>query len=280
VRAPFPVFFIALLLPSFLCAADPNDDLVKSARRGDAESVRFFLLAGADANAVGESGETALMLTRKGGHEEAAAALVEAGAGELFFAPVEGPDGAAAAPGRAIPSRNAMETRDAFAPYTPEEWIVSPLEEPEGDVPAGTTPPECDIRGVLSCFDAAHLRVDILLHHDVSSDRTVGFGVKLAYEGGVNEYFTYYPGLNRLYYLRETLGRIQKSHRLNGDESSDTAGFAGRDVYLLVDKNSHMAGEKGQSYRVGAVFYSLTLDRRMYGRLEDSTPAVNLRYTR
>lgn len=279
-RSPLLAFLTVLLFPVSLCAADLNDDLIKSVQRGDAERARFFLLAGADVNAVSESGETALMLARKGGHDETAAALVEAGARELFFAPIEGPGDETRMPELALPSRSAMAVEDAFAPYTPEEWIVSPLEEPEGDIPAGTTPSECDIRGVLSCFDAAHLRVDLLLHHDVSSDQTVGFGVKLAYDGGVNEYFTYYPGLNRLYYLRETLGRIQKSHRLGGGRSSDTAGFSGRDVYLLIDKNSHMAGEKGLSYRVGAVFYSMTLDRKLSGHLEDLTVAVNLRYTR
>jgi hypothetical protein len=279
-RALLLALIASILFPLAARAGEIDSDFIKSVQRGDMESARFFILAGADVNAISEKGETALMLARKGGHEEAVAALKEAGARELFFAPIDEPGEEIGSPEREFASRSALEVQDAFAPYTPEEWIVSPLEEPEGDIPAGTTPPESDIRGVLSCFDGIHLRVDILLHHEVSSDKTVGFGVKLAFEGGVSEYLTYFPGLNRLYYVRETLGRIQKSHRLTGDRSSDSAGFSGRDVYLLIEKNAHMAGEKGRSYRVGAVFYSMTLDRTLNGRLEDLTVAVNLRYTR
>lgn len=280
VRAPLCAIFTFFLFPMSLLSADLNDDLVKSVQRGDMEGVRFFLLAGADVNAVSDKGETALMLARKSGHEEAVAVLREAGARELFFAPIDEPGNVTGMPERALPSRSALEVPDAFAPYTAEEWIVSPLEEPEGDIPAGTTPSESDIRGVLACFDGTHLRVDILLHQEISSDGTAGFGVKLAYEGGVNEYLTYFPGLNRLYYVRETRGRIQKSHRLTGDSTSDSAGFSGRNVYILIEKKAHMAGEKGRTYRVGAVFYSMTLDRTLSGHLEDLTIAVNLRYTR
>ncbi len=80
--------------------------------------------------------------------------------------------------------------------------------------------------------------------------------------------------------MRETLGRIQKSHRLFGEGPSDTAGFTGKNVYILIEKNAHMAGERGRPYRVRAVFYSLTLDRDLAGRIEDLTIPVDLRYTR
>lgn len=279
-RVLYPVLVCFLLLPLTTLAGVLDADFIKSVQRGDMERVHFFLLTGADVNAVSEKGETALMLARKGGHAEIAEALKEAGAKELFFAPVDEPGEGAKITENALPWRSALEVQDAFAPYTPGEWVVSPLEEPEGDVPSGTTPPESDINGVLSCFDGTHLRVDIILRFEVSSDKTVGFGVKLAFEGGVSEYFTCFPGLNRLYYVREALGEIKRSHRLTGDRYGDSGGSYGRDVYILINKDAHMAGEKGKTYYVKAAFYSMTIDRTLTGRIEDRTIGVNLRYTR
>jgi hypothetical protein len=293
-RFAFSALLLASVLPpAAVRAGEADSDFIESIRRADLASARFLLAAGADVNALSERGETALMLARRGGNDDAVAMLKEAGARELFFAPLGKPApeggvpggpcsgaGGAPEPARPPPLRSAAEVDDAFAPYTPQDWIVSPLEEPEGDAPAGTTPPECDIRGVLSCADASHLRVDIVLHREIAADRTAGFGVKLSYDEGVNEYFTYFTGLDRLYYVRETFGRIQKSHRLFGEGSSDNAGFAGKNVYILIEKNAHMAGERGRPYRVRALFFSLTLDGDLTGHIEDCTIPVDLRYTR
>ncbi|MGE5558842.1 MAG: hypothetical protein ACM3WV_09555 [Bacillota bacterium] len=65
-----------------------------------------------------------------------------------------------------IPRRPADEVEDVYEPYTASEWIISPDEEDEGDQNVSNAP-ECDIRGVIACYDVNYLRVDILLHNSL-----------------------------------------------------------------------------------------------------------------
>ncbi len=56
-----PVLLIALLVPPVSNARDINRDLLEAAKKGDTAAVEALIASGADANAKGLSGETALM---------------------------------------------------------------------------------------------------------------------------------------------------------------------------------------------------------------------------
>lgn len=66
-----------LCLSASLIAAEPNIELLKAAKMGDASKVRALLEKGADANTTGEQGATPLMIASARGHLEAAKALIE-----------------------------------------------------------------------------------------------------------------------------------------------------------------------------------------------------------
>ena len=74
------VIVIAVLFNSAVFARDINRDLVDAALVGDADSAAALLKQGADANAAGEFGKSALMFAAEVGNDEVVKLLVEHGA--------------------------------------------------------------------------------------------------------------------------------------------------------------------------------------------------------
>jgi len=100
----------------------------------------------------------------------------------------------------AVPSRDSMKVSDVTEAYNPD-WIIGPTEESVGDHQVSNAS-ECDIRGIISCYDDNQLRVDILLNSSVTKKVDVWYAVKFEYTD-VNEYYTYYPSSNTLVYEKE-----------------------------------------------------------------------------
>ncbi len=73
---PLAASLLVVLLPA-LAAADPKEDLLAAARRGDAETVRTLLARGADVNARTPYGATPLALAADKGHVEVVKVLLE-----------------------------------------------------------------------------------------------------------------------------------------------------------------------------------------------------------
>ncbi len=73
---------LALLAPLTAHAGDLNADLLKAAWEGQTEAVKALLAKGADVNAKGREGETALMWAEKHGRSEIVQLLKQAGAKE------------------------------------------------------------------------------------------------------------------------------------------------------------------------------------------------------
>ena len=72
----------ALLIPIPAYAQDVKSQLIEAAKNGDTVSIKALLEAGADVNAKGEDGKTALMIVEELGHTEIVDLLKQAGAGE------------------------------------------------------------------------------------------------------------------------------------------------------------------------------------------------------
>src|SRR4030042_4058376 len=158
------------------------------------------------------------------------------------------------------PRRNATKVDDVFSPYTADEWIVSPEEEPTEDEDVSNAA-ECDIYGVIACYDDEYLRVDIILNNSISYDWLTVYAIKLEYSS-MSEYYTYHTDSDELIYEKEKKGKITETKVLTEEESNDFAGVSGSgyeeddDVYFIISKKNHISGEKGNRYYLTCRFYS------------------------
>jgi ankyrin repeat protein len=78
--ALFVLLFFLQQHPTFLVAADAEDDLFDAVTNDSAKDVHMALRAGADINAIGRGGQTALMFATLGGKTSALVALLDKGA--------------------------------------------------------------------------------------------------------------------------------------------------------------------------------------------------------
>lgn len=183
-----------------------------------------------------------------------------------------------------IPRRDATEVDDVFEPYTAEDWVVSPDEEPTEDQEVDNAP-ECDIRGVIACYDPDYLRVDILLESDVSFKWDVCYAIKVEYEGLI-EYYTYFVIDKKFVYEKERDGKIVKSKTLTDKNSYDTAGITSSgenendDIYFIIDKKDHIGGEKGNRYYLTTYFMSCYIDKKGKLNIADETIPIQLEFER
>lgn len=184
----------------------------------------------------------------------------------------------------AAPKRYALKVADVVEAYDPD-WIVSPYEEPKGDHSVSNAP-ECDIRGVIACYDSNQLRVDILLHNPVKRKVEVWYAVKFEYADNLNEYFTYYPGDNTFIYEKEKNGEIVSKKTLDVSNDSDFAGVTSSggvndtDIYIIIDKDEHIGGSRGKQYYLTTTFYSGYIDKKDTMQVADKTIPVDLYFTK
>ena len=74
------ILVMFVVMSPLLLFADINEDLIEAAKNGRTDEVRNLLDAGAEVNAEGEHGETALMWATENGHFEVGRVLLNAGA--------------------------------------------------------------------------------------------------------------------------------------------------------------------------------------------------------
>jgi len=175
-------------------------------------------------------------------------------------------------------SRNSKKVNDVNKGYSVDEWVVSPEEEPQGDEQVNNAP-ECDIRGVISCYDDDQLRVDILLTHQVSYKFTVWYAIKFEYTDEIH-YYTYYPKEDKLFFEIVQNGEITKSEEL-GEDSKDYAGVTSSgdkesgSVYIIIDKDLHIGGDKGKRYYLTTTIFS-GVNNNNEMKVADEAMTVNL----
>ncbi|MCL6590913.1 MAG: hypothetical protein K6U80_13295 [Firmicutes bacterium] len=178
--------------------------------------------------------------------------------------------------------RDATEVDDVFEPYTADNWIVSPDEEPTGDQEVNNAP-ECDIYGVIACYDDDYLRVDILLNNGISYELDTFYSVKFEYES-TTEYYTFYIDSEELVYEKENNGKITERKTLTGKNSRDTAGVTGAgsldaaDVYLIINKQDHIRGAKGKRYYLTCTFFSGFINESNKLRIADETIKMDIEF--
>lgn len=183
-----------------------------------------------------------------------------------------------------IPDRYATKVNNVNQPYSPDDWIVSPTEEPAGDQTAPNAL-ETDIKGVISCYDANYLRVDILLNNSVSNKWKVYYSIKFEYDN-LNEYYTYYPDSEELVYEHEVNGKITKSITLDTKKSDDYAGVTSsgsmknNDIYFIINKNNHLEGQTGKTYYLTTSFESVYVDTKGNLVTSDDTIDVDLYFVK
>ena len=180
------------------------------------------------------------------------------------------------------PRRDATEVDDVFEPYTADDWIVSPDEESTGDEDVNNAE-ECDIRGVIACYDDDYIRVDILLENSITYDWAVWYAIKLEYEG-MNEYYTYYTDTEKLVYEKEKGGKIVKTKTLAKADSNDVAGVSDSgdgendDVYFIINKEDHIGGDEGKRYFLTCEFLSGYLSKTDKIVVADETIPVEMEF--
>ncbi|MEW6196842.1 MAG: hypothetical protein AB1521_16970 [Bacteroidota bacterium] len=178
--------------------------------------------------------------------------------------------------------RMSTKVSDVFEPYTADDWIISPNEEPNGPDDE-YDPEECDIYGVISCYDNNHLRVDILLTNNISFDWLTVYAIKLEYEG-MNEYYTYHTDSKELIYEKEVDGKIVKTERISSENGKDVAGVSNSgekdnaDVYFIINKDKHIGGEKGKRYYLTCKFFSGYMSTDNELTIADETIPVELEF--
>ncbi len=180
------------------------------------------------------------------------------------------------------PHRDSTKVKDAFEPYTADDWVVSPDEEPAWSSDANNVL-ECDIKGVISCYDDNFLRVDILLVNGISYKWEVWYSVKFEYTD-MNEYYTYYTDSKKLIYEKEKEGKIAETRLIESTNSQDTAGVTDSgdikdsDVYFIIEKKDHISGEKGKRYYLTREFLSGYASKNNDLKTADSTIPVDVEF--
>lgn len=180
------------------------------------------------------------------------------------------------------PRRSATRVHNVFSSYTADDWIVSPDEEGFDDQDVSNAP-ECDIKSVIACYDEEYLRIDITLYNPISYDMKVAYGVILGYKY-VDEYYFYYPHSDEFIYCMSEDNEITEYESLSNNQY-DYAGVTSNDnnkntsVYIIINKDKHFDGKKGNSYYLTCNFYSGYIDLNDNFRIADETIEVELEYT-
>ena len=179
-----------------------------------------------------------------------------------------------------LPSRYSFRVDDVYDAYSPDDWIISPKEEPVGDNKSSIVA-ECDIRGVISCYDANSLRVDILLENPISYKYRVFYAVEFEYDKNDKEYYTYYPDNGDFIYELEENGVITEKRELSREDGdyaavTNSGDEDNTDVLIVTDKDSHISGEVGATYYLTTKFYAGYIDKKDKMFIADQTIPVKL----
>jgi hypothetical protein len=180
------------------------------------------------------------------------------------------------------PLRSADKVQDVTKPYQPSGWLISTAEEAEGDQTVDNAP-ETDLEGMTACYDDAFLRVDMHLYHPITYKTRVWYAVKFEYEDMV-EYYTFYPDTKTFIYEKEEDGKVTDTKELTQDEEGDQAGVtssgdqADSCVYLIINKENHIAGEKGKKYFLSTSFFSGYVDKNDKMHIADQTVTVDMQF--
>lgn len=180
------------------------------------------------------------------------------------------------------PRRKSIEVDDVFQPYEPPTWIVSPDEEPEGDQDV-LYADECDIYGIISCYDEDYLRVDILLNNSVTFNWKTIYGVVFEYTT-TNEWYWFSTDNKNFVYAKEKNGILFDIKTLNEIGSEDVAGttdsgdLENSDVYFIIKKSDHIGGVKGEFYYLTCTFFSGYLTKENSVHIGDETMSVKLEF--
>ncbi len=180
----------------------------------------------------------------------------------------------------AIQDKYADSVDDVNAAYSPSDWVISPDDELQSYTKVDNAP-ECDIKGVISCYDPSSLRVDIILQSPISYDVKVWYAMKFEYAGDYVEYYTFYPVSGDFIYEKEENGKVTKTEDLKGDKVdftgvTESGKIKDSDVYLIINKEKHIGGEAGQTYYLTTSFYSGYIDVNDKMQFSDITKKVNL----
>lgn len=179
-----------------------------------------------------------------------------------------------------LPSRYSFQVDDVYEAYAPDDWIISPKEEPVGDNKSSQVA-ECDIRGIISCYDADDLRVDMLLENPISYSYRVFYAVEFEYTKNDKEYYTYYPDNGDFIYELEENGVITKKEALSRDDGdyatvTNSGDEDNTDVLIVINKDSHISGEIGSTYYLTTKFYAGYIDKNDKMFIADQTIPVKL----
>lgn len=180
------------------------------------------------------------------------------------------------------PLRIADQVQDVTKPYQPSGWIISTVDESEGDQ-AVDNAPETDIRGVTACYDDAFIRVDMHLYNPIQYKLRLFYAVKIEYTD-MAEYFTYYPDSKEFVYEKEEDGKITETEQLESNEEGDQAGVtsSGDDddslVFLIFNKKDHVEGEAGKKYFISTKYFAGYVDKDDKMHIADETVVVDLQF--
>ncbi len=95
----------------------------------------------------------------------------------------------------------------------------------------------------------------------------------------------YYTATKELVYKEEIAGKITKTKTLTRDNSYDAAGVTSSgdkensDVYFILNKRDHIAGEKGKKYYLVCTFLSGYISNDAKEKTADQTIPVELDFT-
>lgn len=181
------------------------------------------------------------------------------------------------------PAKNADYVTNVNEPYTPGDWIVSPDEELATYLKVENAP-ELDIKGVISCYDKTSLRVDILLKHSIAYKIKVWYAIKIEYTDLI-EFYTFYPTSGDLIYEQEKNGKVIKTENLRDNNLDYTGvtssgGVENTDVYIIINKDQHIAGKVGETLFIVSSFYSGYVNPVGKMQITDTSNPVDLYFKR
>ena len=178
----------------------------------------------------------------------------------------------------------ARNVSDVNEPYS-DAWIINLSEEPAGDE-AVDNAPECDIAGAMSCYDDDRLRVDIILNHPISWELDTWYGVEFWYSN-MTEYYIYFPTTEEFILLvMDEYDNIVDDYQLTNDLSGDFAtvtsydGVEDKSVVIIIDKDKHMTGTKGELYYLETSVASGFFDMEGEFQIADETIYVDLYFVK